>query len=600
MDRLRDIFDQLLDADVRTRERILDDVHRDNPDAAERLRKMIAATPAPLSTLGLWKKLPQALEEAPQLEEGERLDDFRVLAPLGSGGLAAVYLAVDEHLGRRVALKVSRSTGKEPRLLAKLPHPGIVQAYRAFRHSEKCVDVLVLQYVEGVTLDEALRGGCFHATDAGQKLDARLEERWGRRASDGLDREEATAALRRLDTTNLALRVAADVAEALSFAHGRGVLHLDVKPSNIFLDRGGRAILGDFNVGTESTGDQRAWGGTPGYMAPEQFAGKAVDARSDVFALGRVVAALFSALPAEAWPRGLAEWLEAATDPSPDRRPPTVADGAARLGEIARWHRLEVEEASSTPWLVALARRMPLGATFVAAIVPNALMSALQILYNRIHIVDVATPAQQEVFRAVVGPWNLFVFSLGGYLMWWRFAPIRTLPPLEALRRATSNVVVGGAIASLGWLMGCALFIAAMGLGAPPLADALTEHFVLSFLLAAGLCAAYAAQALTFVAAAAWLPLRYRPEQPSVVAAAQWEARRLADWMRALTVACAALPLVGAAVIVWQGPGMKVGKAAYPFQALVLLALVFSGVGFTLASRLALWTRRALARYQRS
>lgn len=599
MDGLRQIFDKLLDADVRTRERILDDVHRDDPAAAKRLRAMIASAPDPVSTLGLWKKLPVDLPAVPTLCEGDRLDDFRVLAALGEGGLAAVYLAVDERLGRRVALKVSRSTGKEPRLLAKLQHPAIVQAYRAFRDAEHGVDVLVLQYVEGVTLEEATAQRCFAESDAGRKLDARLEARLGLRVSDGLDRDLATRTLRGLDRAALGLRIALELADALAFAHGRGVLHLDVKPSNVFLDRGGHAILGDFNVSVEDT-DGRAIGGTPGYMAPEQAGTESLDARADVFALGRVVERMFADTPGDERPKGLDGWIAWMTRQTPDERPASMRDAAASLREIARWHELSQAAKATAPPFVRWTRERPLLATFVGALVPNAVMSALQILYNRTHIVDLATPAQQHIFQTIVGPWNLIAFSLGGWLLWKRFDPIRTLPAESALRRAVDNVAVGGAIASVGWLVGCTLFVASMGLGAPPLALGLEEHFAVSFVLAAALCAAYAGQAMGFVAAVAWFPCRFEPNRPTVVATAKREAARLGHAMRALTVACAALPLVGAAIIVWEGPGMQSGHghAAYPFQALVVFALIFSCLGFAIASRLANWTRQALAAFQ--
>ena len=594
--RLRTIFDKLLDADVRTRERILDDVHRDDPGAAKRLRAMIAQSPGPASTLGLWNKLPADFAAIPVLVEGDRVDDFRVSAPLGVGGLATVYLAVDERLGRRVALKVSRSTGIEPQLLAKLAHPGIVQAYRAFRDSTRGVDVLVLQYVEGLTLEEALAEKCFCGGDAGYCLNARLENRLGSRASDGLDRDEATRKLRGLDTTTLALRIATEIAEALSFAHGRGVLHLDLKPSNIFIDRGGHAILGDFNVSMEE-GRGRSLGGTPGYMSPEQLGTKPVDARSDVFSLGRLVARIFTQVPASCLPSGLESWIWWTTESEPSQRPVDVATAAESLREIARWHAVSAQSAATDSRFLAWVRRRPMAATFIATIVPNAIMSAIQILYNRIHIVDLATPAQQSIFRSIVGPWNVFVFSAAGYLLWRRFAPIRTLAPMAAMRRSMQNVFIGGAIASVGWLMGCTLFVSTMALGAPPLASALIQHFVVSFVFAAALCASYAAQGIAFVTAVAWLPSRYHPERGCVVQQAREEANRLRSAVRFLTTTCAALPLASAAVIVWEGPGMMTaGKTQYPFQALVLLALVFSCIGFAMAGRLATYANRALTR----
>ena len=194
-------------------------------------------------------------------------DDYEVIRELGRGGTAVVYLARDRALQRDVAIKVIQPQftadaeavarfAREARTVAQLEHANIVTIYAVRRLSETNV-ALVMQYVPGLTATEALlRDGPFDA-----------------------DR---------------ARRVLADVAEALAYAHGQGIVHRDVKPENIFLDeRTGRALLSDFGIARTITADGHAPVtmanvaiGTPAYMSPEQLDGSPVDGRSDVYSLG--------------------------------------------------------------------------------------------------------------------------------------------------------------------------------------------------------------------------------------------------------------------------------------------------------------------------
>ncbi|MGI9182093.1 MAG: protein kinase domain-containing protein [Longimicrobiaceae bacterium] len=193
--------------------------------------------------------------------------EYEILGELGRGGMAVVYLARDRALRREVAIKVIRARyiedeealarfAREARTVAKLQHPGIVSVHSVHKLGAKGV-ALVMQYVPGRTLKAALReDGPFAPTRAQQVLQ--------------------------------------DIAEALGYAHGRGVVHRDIKPENIFLDeRTGRALLSDFGIALtlESETQLTLAGtaiGTPTYMSPEQVDGEEVDGRSDLYSLGLV------------------------------------------------------------------------------------------------------------------------------------------------------------------------------------------------------------------------------------------------------------------------------------------------------------------------
>ncbi|HET6579167.1 MAG TPA: protein kinase [Gemmatimonadales bacterium] len=240
-------------------------------------------------------------------------DRYRIERELGRGGMATVYLAHDLRHDRPVALKVLKpalaaSLGTERFLLeirvtARLQHPHILPLIDSgeavvSRESPTTFLYYVMPYVEG----ESLR--------------------------DRVTRE------RQLPVED-ALRIAGDVAGALAYAHGRGVVHRDVKPENILLSNG-QAMVADFGIaravslcGGERLTETGLALGTPHYMSPEQVAGDpAVDARSDVYALGCVLYEMLAGEPPFTGPTARAVAARSLVDPAPPVRKvrPTVPD----------------------------------------------------------------------------------------------------------------------------------------------------------------------------------------------------------------------------------------------------------------------------------
>lgn len=205
---------------------------------------------------------------------GTRVAHYDILAVIGQGGNAIVYRALDTQLGREVALKSLRPSQarndeslrrflREPRAASRLNHPNVVAIHEVFE--EAGFPWIAMQLVDGRSLRTLLGDG-------------------------------------RPLPIDQVLRYAEELALALQAAHDRHVVHRDVNPNNVLIDRSGRALLGDFGIagfftpegapdGTHSQSSELsgAFVGTFPYMSPEQLLGRPLDGRSDLFSLGAVL-----------------------------------------------------------------------------------------------------------------------------------------------------------------------------------------------------------------------------------------------------------------------------------------------------------------------
>ena len=206
------------------------------------------------------------------LQTGEKLSHYRVVDKLGQGGMGEVYLAEDERLARKVALKLLpaahaknsqrlRRFSQEARAVSALNHPNILTIFDLGEERGKAF--LVTEYVAGQTLQEVLKDGPL--------------------------------------APGRAVRIAAQVTDALRAAHAAGIIHRDIKPANIMVRADGYVKVLDFGL-AKLTADSAAAApsglmstktgavmGTASYMSPEQARGQEIDGRSDIFNVGIIL-----------------------------------------------------------------------------------------------------------------------------------------------------------------------------------------------------------------------------------------------------------------------------------------------------------------------
>jgi serine/threonine-protein kinase len=225
---------------------------------------------------GVLPPLPQPLEmavadiedarSAPRLKPGQAFAHYRIEKELGRGAMATVYRATDARNGGKVALKLMSlgedwpadrldearlRLSREAEAASRIQHPDIVDVFEAGEHGGHVY--LAMEFVEGVSLDTHTYQG-------------------------------------RLLPPRMTCEMCARVAEALHFAHQRGVVHRDIKPANIVFDQNQRRVrIMDFGVARLADSRATRTGvvlGSPSYMAPEQLDARPVTGRSDLFSLG--------------------------------------------------------------------------------------------------------------------------------------------------------------------------------------------------------------------------------------------------------------------------------------------------------------------------
>jgi hypothetical protein len=273
---------------------------------------------------------PELWQEAatPPLRGGDLVGKFELVRELGRGGFGVVFEARDLELGRAVAFKALRPRRRlapggdemlrrEAEAVARLQHPAIVTLHDLGKGPTG--PFLIFELLRGETLAQRLSRGPLVLREA--------------------------------------VRVARDVAEALAHAHEAGIIHRDLKPSNVFVCAGGRAKVLDFGLARLFARADAQSGGTPAYMAPEQWRRLPETERTDLFCFGATLHEMLQGrppyaadsrhsaaldpgpaarLPARLAPPRLRRLVGRLVEKEPERRPASASEVAAELGAVER------------------------------------------------------------------------------------------------------------------------------------------------------------------------------------------------------------------------------------------------------------------------
>ncbi|MBI3760533.1 MAG: serine/threonine protein kinase [Chloroflexi bacterium] len=280
---------------------------------------------------------------------GRTLGPYQITQPLGRGGMATVYKAYQPALQRYVAIKIlpanlaqdpqfSERFSREARAVARLDHPNILPVYD-FGQSDG-VTYIVMKYVDGGTLKDVLERGKMPFDQAATILE--------------------------------------QVASALDYAHGQGIVHRDIKPANILLARPDWALLSDFGLAKVAEATVKLTGtgvgmGTPEYMAPEQAHGLETDARADIYSLGVTLYAMITGQVPYTGSTPIAIILKHVNDPLPSPRAvnpaiPLAAEAAILKAMAKRPEdRQQSASALSRAYSLAVGKGSPVEATRLEA-----------------------------------------------------------------------------------------------------------------------------------------------------------------------------------------------------------------------------------------
>lgn len=591
------------------------------------------------------------------MTEGERIDDFEIEAVLGRGAFGVVYLARQLSLDRQVALKVAANQGSEGRTMARLEHKHIVQVFSETVDSSGQQKLLCMQLVPGAPLDAVVHDlaaarhlkGAWAGADVLASVDRRskLSDVFD---SGALHDREALAEMDDLEAT---CWIGGRLAEAVDYAHRQGVLHRDIKPANVLVNRYGQPLLADFNISfqefDETTSVEDRLGGTLAYMSPEHLdafnpttdvPAEAVDARSDVYSIGIVLAELLegssplespprsgnrmqyltqlaavrrvtapSAKPGPGDARKAFDYIVAnCLDPDPDQRFQSSVELARSLDGCRELRAHEhISRSRGGSRLVQWVRKSPILFIVLFALLPQIAGSIFNVSYNQLEIVGRLSETQQSVFWWIVLFYNVLVYPaalvaiaalvLPLNTVWNELCDTQRVPEqrLEwARRRALVFPIWLLVIAAAGWLPGGLFFPGIIDATVGDVSLGLYLHFIASFTISGLIAVAYSLCGLQFVVLhGLYTRMWPRAEAFRATARRQLPPTRWRLWL--MLVLAGLIPLLAAIMLIFTATNANdlpfklltvsfmlvgmVGAAAMVFAALRMNRLIDIAIG---------------------
>ncbi|MBN9517995.1 serine/threonine protein kinase [bacterium] len=611
------------------------DYFRRFPARAADLARLVGATVPARSTSVHIARAPVGL--AP----GDRLDDFDLLALLGEGQFARVFLARQRSMQRLVALKVSARGAAEAQTLAQLDHPHIVRVYDQRTEPGRGLHLVYMPYLAGGTLQDVVARVRSEAPAqrSGRTLLAAVDAALDRRGEIAPAASAARQAWAARTWGATVCAVGARLASALDYAHRHGVLHRDVKPANVLLTAEGEPLLADFNVGCcsklDGAGPAAFFGGSLAYMSPEHLEAfnpahprpaESLDGRADVYGLAvtlwelatgtrpfpdeavpgdwpatlaALVARRHAGPPAEAVAAlpadvpGLRELLLRCLEADPDRRPATAGELARELELCLRPATHDLVRPAPGGWRAAV-RRHPVAAVFSIGLAPNIAASLFNIWYNNAAIIN-DWPAARADFDRIIPAVNGVFFPLGLLMLFLALRPVATalrglgrgesFTPADLAARRRRALRLGGtaALICIGcWAIAGLIWpvVLEAAAGPPPQGSGAHFHFLVSLVFCGLTAAAYPYFLVTVLAVRVFYPALLGPGGPDADdGPALGRVGRELGWYRAAAVA---VPLLAVALLALTNPE----RSQAPVVVLSAAGLAGLGVAFVLEARI--------------
>ena len=513
------------------------------PGQETQLRRLLGIESPEVSTALFTASRPD------DINAGDQLDEFNLLAQLGKGAFANVFLARQESMQRLVALKISADQGTEPQTLAQLDHPHIVRVYDQRIVSDRRLRLLYMKYVAGGTLQDAVEWSRQYPRQQlnGKVLIEAVDQSLDRRGESPPLQSPSRQTYATASWWETVCHIGAQLASALDYAHDRGVLHRDLKPANILLTSEAAPQLVDFNISfcSKIAGATPAayFGGSLAYMSPEQLEAcdpncerlpESLTGQSDVYSLGVVLWELLTGRrPFEDkrlegnWSGTLEQMIEwrrrgpdrELLDQLPFECPESLkqiltrclqaniteryADAAELAADLQLCLHPEAQEllrpASHSPshWL----RNHAVIVLLAVVLVPNALAGWFNFDYNFKNIVERLGEESRAVFMNIVFVVNSIVFPLGIIvilkILWPALMAAKRGPPDDAplakrLRRRTLRMGHDAALVCIAlWLAAGLVFPVSMHVLGAPLSTTDYIHFLSSMAMCGIIAAAY-------------------------------------------------------------------------------------------------------------
>jgi serine/threonine protein kinase len=510
---------------------------------------------------GIGSEQTTILGQAAPFAGEDEIEDFELVRLLGQGAFAKVHLARQKSMQRTVALKISTRGSDEPRTLAQLEHPNIVRVYDQRTVPSRDLRLLYMEYVPGGTLEALIRKVSATAPDqrSGDLLlsivDGSLEEQNEARI------ESATRhRLRHMPWSDVVCYLGACLAEALDYAHRKGVLHRDIKPANILLAADGSPKLADFNIAysskLEGITPTAYFGGSLAYMSPEQLEAchprhtqrpEDLDGRSDVYSLGIVLWELLTgSSPFDSVPRE-STWLATVEELAAQRRAALSPEALASLRQFASAGLAEVLQRSLAPraedrfantaqlarqlrlclhpqvqrlrkprtdgWYGVIWRR-PLLVVVLVALFPNLVLSVLNVAYDWIAIISEFPTVVVRVFVVLITLVKA-LFYLGGTVVGvWFVLPVflamHRPPPSDELARCRrrclgiGNLVFWVSLSA--WTLSGVVFPALIQISGESVRTRSYIHFLASHVLCGAIAGTLSFFLITFLTVRSYYP----------------------------------------------------------------------------------------------